>query len=201
VAHLPPGPGLRLVVEVEPDTGQPERVGPAGLSALPELAQQVDHRHRRQQPRLPERQTAEGAKLLLELIHRAGVHGEMAAIVRPRRHLVDEQSSAVRDEQLHTEHAGVLHSLRHPHREAARLVGQPLGDTGRHHGRLEDAVPMPVLPDGEDSISPSDPRASTTDSSVSSDSRSSRTQATRPNRSNAAVADAASVTSAWPLPS
>ena len=61
-----------------------------------------------QQPRLGQRQAAERAELLLELVGRARVQGVVAAVVRPRRDLVDVDRAAVGHEQLDAEHADVV---------------------------------------------------------------------------------------------
>ena len=92
-----------------------------------------------------EREAAQRAELLLELIDRARVHRVMAAVVRPRRHLVDEEPPAVGDEQLDTQHADVLQPLGHRDGEVARLLRQARRHARRHHGGLEDAVAVPIL--------------------------------------------------------
>src|SRR4051812_35378864 len=55
VTHLAPGPGLRFSIEMQSNAGSLERLFPAWLTLRPEIAEQVDHRHRREQPGLGER--------------------------------------------------------------------------------------------------------------------------------------------------
>jgi hypothetical protein len=66
--------------------------------------------------RLAQRQAAQGAHLLLELAGDAGVDGVVTAVVRARRHLVDDQLAAA-DEELDAHGA-----------DEAQLFGDALGD-------------------------------------------------------------------------
>ena len=58
--------------------------------------------------RVAERQVGEHARLLLELRRHAGVDRVVAAVVRPRRDLVDEQRAVARHEHLDAQHAAVV---------------------------------------------------------------------------------------------
>ena len=95
---------------------------------------------------LAEREAAERAQLLLELVHGAGVHRVVPAVVRPRRHLVDEEPAAVGDEQLDAQHADVRPCARPRRSPASRAsCASRSRHLGRHDGRLEDAVAVAVL--------------------------------------------------------
>ena len=67
VAHLAPGPRLRLAVQVQLDVGKRARRRPVRLAVAPQVAEQVRHRRRPQERRRPERQPAHRPQLLLEL--------------------------------------------------------------------------------------------------------------------------------------
>src|SRR5438270_564526 len=73
---------------------------PVRLAAGPEVAQQVDHRGRRDQVGLPQRQAAQGAHLLLERARDRRLDGQVSRVVRPGRHLVDDQVAEGREEEL-----------------------------------------------------------------------------------------------------
>ena len=100
----------------------------------------------REEPGLTQRQAAESAELLLELVHRARVHRVVPAVVRTWGHLVDEEPPAVGDEQLHAQHPDVLHPLGDRDRERTGLRGQARRHASRDHGGLQDAVPVAILP-------------------------------------------------------
>src|SRR4051812_38092807 len=85
VAHLAARVRVAFAVEVELDVGKGARRGPVGLAGLPEVAEQVGHRRGAELLRGAERQPADGTQLLLELAGQAGIDGEMARVVWPRR--------------------------------------------------------------------------------------------------------------------
>ena len=95
-----------------------------------------------------ERQVGEHARLLLELRRDAGVDRVVAAVVRARRDLVDEQRAVARDEHLDAQHAAVVE--RRPRRAVAisRASSRSAAvDARRHDRHVEDAVAMAVLGD------------------------------------------------------
>ena len=114
----------------------------------PEVAQQVHHHRRRVLARVAQRQVGQHARLLLELRRDARVDRVVAAVVRPRRDLVDEQRAVARDEHLDAQHAAVVERVRDAGRDLARAAPASSGDDARGHDRhVEDAVAMPVLGD------------------------------------------------------
>src|SRR4051812_22855834 len=149
VSHLPARAGFRLAVEVQPDTGSPQRLRPAGLSPGPEIAQEVDHGDWREQPGLAQRQATQCSDLLLELVGRACVQGVVAAVVGPWRHFIDQQPASTGHEQLHAEDTNVFERLSDTDRDGSGLTGCLVGDTGGHHRGFEDTIAMTVLPHRE----------------------------------------------------
>ena len=107
VAHLAPGTRLALAVEVQVRARMAQHRVPLGLAAVaPDVAQQVHHHRRAVLRGVAQRQAAEHAHLLLELRGAAGVDRVVAAVVRARRDLVQQQLSADH-EHLDRQHAHV----------------------------------------------------------------------------------------------
>ena len=96
---------------------------PPGFALLPEISEEIDHRDRAQQARAAEREAAESAKLLFELVRRTGVKGIVSAIVRPWCDFVDEEPAAISHEQLDSEHAHVVQRLHDRSSEVASFTG------------------------------------------------------------------------------
>ena len=92
-----------------------------------------------------ERQAGEDAHLLLELAGDTGIDRVVAAVVRPRRHLVDDEPAVGEDEELDAQHADVLHRFGDAHGDVARLLGKLGRDARRRDADREDAVAMRVL--------------------------------------------------------
>src|SRR5688572_28409602 len=107
MAHLAPGPRFLLAIEMQLRFSGSEDVLPLRLTVLPDGAEEVHHHNRRQETSLAERQTAKRPHLLLELRRRARVDRIVAAVVRPRCDLVDEQRAVVGHEELDREHAAI----------------------------------------------------------------------------------------------
>ena len=148
MAHLPARGGGSLAVEVKLDAGVgPECGVPAGLAVGPEVAQQVDHGRGHDQVGRAQRQTAEGAHLLLELAGDAGLDRQMPRVVRPRGDLVDQQTALGRQEELDAEHADGPQRLGHGQGQRAGLERDDRTDGGRHHGRVQDVPLVPVQAD------------------------------------------------------
>jgi hypothetical protein len=103
--------------------------------AQPQIAQQVCHRRRPVIPRIPQRQPAHRAQLLLKLARRARFNRQMPRVMRPWRKLIHQQPPVAREEQLDTEDAHQLkplhHRPRHRHRFRRHLIGHP-GGRRRH---------------------------------------------------------------------
>ena len=57
-------------------------------------------------------QASQGVHLQIKLRHVASVHGVVAAVVRARRHFIDDQAAmfgaVIDDEKLHTQHTHVV---------------------------------------------------------------------------------------------
>src|SRR5579871_171061 len=105
VTHLAAVPRGEFSVEVELHAGEGEGGGPVGFAIRPEIAEEVGHGRGAMHGGGTKRQSADGAKLLLELAGDAGIHGEVAGVVRARGELVDQQAVVARDEELDAEHA------------------------------------------------------------------------------------------------
>src|SRR4051812_870680 len=145
MAHLAAGPGRRFTVQVKFDVGVGERRGPVRLTVLPHVAKQVRHRRRLQQFRRPERQSTNRPQLLLELAGPAGVEGEMARVVRPRRQLVRQQRSVTRNEELDAQDAHVIERLHHCARDLDRLRRCRLRYRGGRDRYVENVMRVRVL--------------------------------------------------------
>ena len=100
------------------------------------------------QPGIAERQAAQRAHLLLELVGDAGVDRVMPAVVRARRDLVDQQLSLA-DEELDAENTNVIELARQRQREFLRFGTQAVRDPRWRNAHIENAVAMPVLGDRE----------------------------------------------------
>ena len=59
----------------------------------------------------PQRQSADGAHLLLELVRQVGVYRQVTGVVRPGRELIDEQPIVFRPEKLDTQYADHIQNL------------------------------------------------------------------------------------------
>ena len=139
VPHLAAAPRLGLAVEVELRRGMDEHARPVGLarggagSREPDVAQQVHHHRGLVLPGVAERQAGEHARLLLELRGHAGVDRVVAAVVRPRRDLVDDEPALRRHEHLDAQHAAVVELRRDGGRR--RRAPRPPARRARAPGR------------------------------------------------------------------
>jgi hypothetical protein len=144
VAHLPPGSCFPLAVEVQFHPGNGQCPGPVGVPPQPQVAEKIDHAHRRQEPRSGERETAQGPDLLLELVHRAGIERVMAAVVWPGRELVGVEPPLVRNEQLDPQDPDIFQPRSDPFRHRGRLAQESLRKFRRHGGGFEDSMRVDV---------------------------------------------------------
>src|ERR1041384_4980351 len=104
MSHLSARPGFRLAIQMKPHAAPSQRLLPAWLSGGPEVAQKIDHCHRREQPWPRQGKPAQSSELRLELIGGAGIHSVVAAVMGPRRHLIDQQPTTRGNEELYPEH-------------------------------------------------------------------------------------------------
>ena len=124
----------------------------------------------------------------------------MAAVVRPRGELVDEQPT-VADEQLDGEHADEAEVVGDAQRQTGRLGRDVGADPGRYHGEVEDAADVVVLGDrvhGRAAVGGAgdeDAELGVERHPLLDDARA------RPSSSRAAASSAGEPTSRWPLPS
>ena len=134
---------------MEPYTREAKCILPTRFAARPDVTQQVGHRHRGQERGVDQRESAEGADLLLELVGEARVYRVVAAVVRTRCHLVDVQPAAVGNEELHAQNPYVVHRLRDADSEALRAARQIGTDPGRDHRRVQNPVHVMIFGYGE----------------------------------------------------
>ncbi len=94
--------------------------------------------------RLAQRQAAQGAHLLLELAGDAGVDGVVTAVVRARRHFVDDQLAAA-DEELDRHGADVAELFGDASGDILGIALDAAGGARRHDGDVKDALGVLVL--------------------------------------------------------
>src|SRR5574340_639993 len=148
VPHLAARARGFLAVQMQLDGGVSEQGLPVRAAVVPAVAEDVDHHHRRPQPRVAEWQAAERTHLLLELVGDAGVERVVAGVVRARGDLVDQELAAD-DKELNRHHADVAELVGNGARHVASLGSDLVGDAGGDDGDVEDAVFMAVLGDRE----------------------------------------------------
>src|SRR5882757_5042847 len=112
MAHFAAGSGGVLFVEVQADTVDFERAVEARLAVGPRVAQQIRDGGGAKYACAAQRKIADGAYVLLELADNAGAFAGVIAVMRPRRKLVDEQGSILRDEDLDREDSFQLQFFR-----------------------------------------------------------------------------------------
>src|SRR6185437_2643016 len=118
VPHLAPRPRLALAVEVQ-------RAGAVGVT-FPGIglgADDVLHDCVGVAGGVAQRPAADGADVLLELAHRAGLDRPVPGIVHPGRDLVDHERTVAQHEQLHRQHADVVERLGDPAGDRLGRVG------------------------------------------------------------------------------
>src|SRR6267143_4329881 len=101
MAHFSPWARIELPVEMQLHSRESQRRSPFWFTCFPQVAQNVRHRRRLQLLGRPERQTADGAELLLELTGAARIERQVTGIVRTRCQFVDHHAAVARDEELH----------------------------------------------------------------------------------------------------
>src|SRR5205085_7784861 len=90
-------------------------------------------------------QIADRADMLLELRGDRALDRPVAAVVNPRRNLVDERTVDVREE-LDRQNADMVQGLRDPQRSVARLCHLNCDGSGRRRARPpQNAIAMLVL--------------------------------------------------------
>jgi phytoene/squalene synthetase len=109
------------------------------LAVVPEIAEQVDHHRRRMRAGIAERQAAQGAHLLFELVGDAGIERVVAAVVRARRHFIDDQAAAT-DEELDTHGADVAEVCGDARATVFGVAGEAARSPRRHDRDIEDAL-------------------------------------------------------------
>ena len=130
--------------------GQGQQVTPgrgAGLAvgAEPQVAQQVEHDGRAVLARRGQRQAGQGAHLQVELRGVARVHRVVAAVVRARSHLVDDQRAVLQHEEFDAQHAHVVQLVCYRHGSALRLLDGDFGQVAFINlGHGQDAVAVQV---------------------------------------------------------
>ena len=79
----------------------------------PQITQQIEHQCGTVLARLQQGQTGQGAHLQLKLRDIAGVLAIVAAIVRARGNLIDDQTAVFEHKKLDAQHAHIVQTLRH----------------------------------------------------------------------------------------
>ena len=171
----------------------------------PDVAQQVHHHRRRVLARVAERQAGEHARLLLELRRDARVDRVVAAVVRPRRDLVDQQRAVARRRtSRRTARRGSR--ARAATRVAMSRALRPQAAAATRAGTIETSR-MPsrcrFSATGQVAVSPRSLRATITDTSQRERRRScSSTHGCAAHRARTRRATSSRVrTRTWPLPS
>src|SRR3954471_9146318 len=94
MAHLAAGAGFAFAVEMEVDATFGDEFGPALDVAADEV---LHHRVAAGEAGDARRQAADGADVLLELRGDRALDGPVAAVVHPRRDLVDDRAALARE--------------------------------------------------------------------------------------------------------
>ena len=106
VAHFSAGPGFDFAVKMKLQFRTCAGGGPLRFTELPEISQQIRHSGGAEHFRAAERESTDGAQLLLELAGDAGVYGQVAGVVGAGRELIDEESVLRGDEKFDAQNAG-----------------------------------------------------------------------------------------------
>ena len=135
----------RFAVEMEMRVADGENVGGVG-----KFADQIQHGGRSDRVRRAERQTHDGAQMVLELTGERAFDGPVAGVVDARRHFVGEQA-AILFEKFDGEDADVLELVENAARGffGGALDGGIESRRGSQ-GEAEDAASMVVLDQGID---------------------------------------------------
>ena len=112
---------------------------------MPQVTQQVEHDGRAVLARLQQGQAGQGAHLQVKLREVTGVQGVVAAVVRTRRHFVDDERAVLQHKKLHAQHAHVMQAVR----DGAGGGNGLLGQFGRqvavkHFGHRQNTVAVQV---------------------------------------------------------
>jgi hypothetical protein len=145
------GKGLRtaprdVVVEVEVCVGDGERRIDAVQARVAQRAgpEQVDDRGRTMRVSRPERQAGDRPDVLLELRRRRALDRPVAAVVDPRRELIDHQRAVAKQEQLNRERADEVHGRSEVQPDGGGLATDGRGQVSGRHGLDEDAAVVEV---------------------------------------------------------
>jgi hypothetical protein len=138
---------MRLSVQMQFYVREARGRRPVRLATEPQLSEQVGHRRRTKQVRRSERQSSDGADLLLELAGHRGIEREVPRIVRPGRKLVDEQLAVRAEEELHAEHTDILQLLENRTGDLCRPARDLERKRRRRRRDVENVVMMAVLED------------------------------------------------------
>ena len=105
------------------------------MAVLPEIAQEVEHDRGLQWLRPAEREAAHRPDVLLELGGLVRVKGLVAAIVRTRSELVDD-NAPVLHKHLDGQKADELDLVGDTERQGACFGGRSFGDAGRRNRKM-----------------------------------------------------------------
>src|SRR2546421_9072374 len=149
MTHLSPWSRMMLRVKMQTNAADAESRRPVWFAVFPDIAQQIRHGSRTNQIRRAQRQSANGAHMLLELARRASFDRPMPRIVRTRRELVHQQLAIALHEHLDREKTDKIELFRDGLSEISGGFFDCHGNAGGNNRDVENVIAMNIFADGK----------------------------------------------------